>query len=150
MYCPNCGKKIPDDSKFCLHCGKPINKPKSTQFVIDWEYKDFVMTFPPKKIRSVSASNYTEPAARLTYWQNYQSLIMPELQKWLDDGWQPLTEISPSCIQLDTYRLTQSGWSIIIGGFFVFPIILIVSSGLRGSEIFLVLFVVLLHGEFSL
>jgi len=24
MYCPECGKSIPDESKFCLHCGKPI------------------------------------------------------------------------------------------------------------------------------
>jgi zinc-ribbon domain len=23
MYCPSCGKSIPDESKFCLHCGKP-------------------------------------------------------------------------------------------------------------------------------
>lgn len=25
MYCPSCGKSIPDGSTFCLHCGKPIS-----------------------------------------------------------------------------------------------------------------------------
>ena len=24
MFCPNCGKEIPDDSKFCLYCGKQL------------------------------------------------------------------------------------------------------------------------------
>ncbi len=24
MYCPSCGKPVPENSAFCLHCGKPI------------------------------------------------------------------------------------------------------------------------------
>lgn len=24
MFCPSCGKKIPDSSSFCPECGKPI------------------------------------------------------------------------------------------------------------------------------
>ena len=24
MFCPSCGKEIPENSTFCLHCGKPI------------------------------------------------------------------------------------------------------------------------------
>lgn len=24
MFCPSCGKKIPDNSSFCPECGKPI------------------------------------------------------------------------------------------------------------------------------
>lgn len=31
MFCPNCGKQIPDDSKFCVGCGSPIAQaPEST------------------------------------------------------------------------------------------------------------------------
>jgi len=26
MFCPNCGKEIPDDSKFCLYCGYQTSK----------------------------------------------------------------------------------------------------------------------------
>lgn len=29
MYCENCGKKIPEYSKFCSECGKDINEEKS-------------------------------------------------------------------------------------------------------------------------
>ena len=29
MYCENCGVKIPDDSRFCEHCGKPLTFPGS-------------------------------------------------------------------------------------------------------------------------
>ena len=28
MFCPNCGKEIPDDSKFCPYCGYQIAKVK--------------------------------------------------------------------------------------------------------------------------
>jgi hypothetical protein len=31
MFCPACGKTIPDDSKFCLHCGTPMPIFSSTQ-----------------------------------------------------------------------------------------------------------------------
>jgi len=24
MFCPTCGKSIPEESKFCLHCGAPV------------------------------------------------------------------------------------------------------------------------------
>jgi len=27
MYCPSCGKETPENSSFCLHCGKPIIAP---------------------------------------------------------------------------------------------------------------------------
>jgi uncharacterized RDD family membrane protein YckC len=30
MYCPNCGKQIPDDAKFCPNCGKAIIVTAST------------------------------------------------------------------------------------------------------------------------
>lgn len=33
MFCPSCGKPIPDESKFCLHCGTPIPE-KSTSNLI--------------------------------------------------------------------------------------------------------------------
>ncbi|MCC9260912.1 MAG: zinc ribbon domain-containing protein, partial [Methanobrevibacter woesei] len=28
MFCPKCGKKIPDDAKFCKFCGNEIKKNK--------------------------------------------------------------------------------------------------------------------------
>ena len=31
MYCPNCGKKIPDQAKFCGYCGSPVTAPAEPQ-----------------------------------------------------------------------------------------------------------------------
>ncbi|NLF36093.1 MAG: zinc ribbon domain-containing protein [Clostridiaceae bacterium] len=31
MYCTNCGKQIPDDSKFCTNCGANVSKPEMSQ-----------------------------------------------------------------------------------------------------------------------
>lgn len=31
ITCPNCGKPITSDAKFCLYCGKEINKPNDEQ-----------------------------------------------------------------------------------------------------------------------
>ncbi|MCX5658075.1 MAG: hypothetical protein NTZ48_07670 [Candidatus Omnitrophica bacterium] len=39
---------------------------------------------------------------RLTMWANFQSLIMPALQKWFDKGWEAITEVGPSAIVLET------------------------------------------------
>lgn len=32
MYCPTCGKEVPDASTFCLHCGNQIFAPAQPQF----------------------------------------------------------------------------------------------------------------------
>lgn len=109
MYCPYCGKQISKQSTFCAYCGsqlgsKSISAPKN----IEWEYKDFELTWKSGTTGWISTEHYTEPAAKLDYWQNYQSVIMPDLQKWLDKGWQPIGEIGASCIQL---RYFHGSWS---------------------------------------
>lgn len=104
MYCPSCGSQTPDNSTFCLHCGKPIATSVSTQAVTEWEYKDFSLTWKPGTTGWCSVQAYSEPTARLYYWQNYQSEILPDLQKLLDAGWQPVTEIGPSCVQLRSFK----------------------------------------------
>jgi hypothetical protein len=116
MYCPSCGKQIPDASAFCLHCGKSTNLPApssavSPSTVVEWEYRDFTITWRQGESGWVAADSYPEPAARLYYWQNIQSYVMPELQKLLDEGWQPVTEIGPACIQLRHYKsLEGANW----------------------------------------
>ena len=47
MYCPTCGKEIPNHSKFCLHCGASVTNPSSSSNTpVEWEYKDFVRVWP--------------------------------------------------------------------------------------------------------
>lgn len=42
----------------------------------------------------------TEPYARLHFWQGFQVQILEQLQSFLDDGWQPVTEVGPGCIEI--------------------------------------------------
>jgi hypothetical protein len=107
MYCPSCGKQISENSSYCLHCGKQISVSPPVQAVTDWEYKDITLNWPSGVTGWVRADAYPEPAARLYYWQNIQSEMMPVLQELYDQGWQPVTEVGPSCIQLRYYRSLQ-------------------------------------------
>jgi hypothetical protein len=66
------------------------------------------LTWKSGKTGWCSAEKYNEPEARLYYWQNYQSYIFTDLQKLLDEGWQPITEIGPSCIQLRSFKSQDS------------------------------------------
>jgi len=118
MQCLSCGKEIPDQSTFCLHCGTlaapsiaPVSMPVS-QAPVEWEYQDFVQIWPPGRrgwICISDRSGYTIPEARIYFWQETQAAITKELQKWLDDGWEPVGEVGPSAIQLRTYKSATQG-----------------------------------------
>ena len=114
MHCPSCGKEIPDQSTFCLHCGTSIATPEATpisQAPIEWEYQEFVYKFPEGAMwAQLGESAYTEAGARLEFWQNYQQEIRLELQKWLDQGWQPVGEVGPASIQIRKYRALRYNW----------------------------------------
>ena len=104
MYCPSCGKEIPDKSAFCLHCGKPTSSTDNSK--IKYEYHDVVANFLESDMKDkfwVPTETYTAVAARLYFWQALQAVIMEHIQtQWLDEGWQPVTEIGPGMIKIDT------------------------------------------------
>jgi len=49
MYCSSCGKSIPDESKFCLHCGAPVTADKPTSLVTPSDR-------PPQYIKGIGAA----------------------------------------------------------------------------------------------
>lgn len=104
MYCPTCGKQTPDNSAFCLHCGSKIDN-ASVGKTTDWEYKEFVWGYKQHYSQPPSAQigdgGYTIPGAKLFFWQETQKKILVDLQKELDNGWTPITEVGPSAIQID-------------------------------------------------
>lgn len=127
MYCPSCGKETPDGSAFCLHCGKSVSAPASSQAITSWEYQDYTLTWNPGETGWVSAEAYSEPSARLYFWQNIQPMVMQELQPLLDEGWQPITEIGPACVQLRYYKSLEGiscAW-VIIGALFTWGVSLL-------------------------
>jgi len=77
--------------------------------VNDWDYKDFVWTYPKIELKDGArlSALYTEAHARLDFWQPAQQHIHLELQKWLDQGWQPIGEVGPSGIKLNVYTLEE-------------------------------------------
>ena len=119
MYCPSCGKQTPDNSTYCLNCGTRISSP-NIRTVTEWEYKDFIYKGwqPGDTWVSISGSNsYTIPGARLYFWQGSQQTILSELQKWLDQGWEPVGEIGPGGIALHQYRAIKrnpGGWILAV------------------------------------
>jgi hypothetical protein len=44
MYCPQCGKEMPDDANFCLNCGRSLKSamPVPPQAAPRWEYCEIV------------------------------------------------------------------------------------------------------------
>ena len=120
MYCPSCGRTIPDGSSFCLHCGARIAAASPgavgrRQALVEWEHKDLVVAYPPGRRGQVyvGAGGYTHPGARLFFWQSGQADIAQKLQGWLDEGWEPIGEVGPSCLQLRPYRKWEPDFGVI-------------------------------------
>lgn len=42
MYCPKCGKEVPESSKYCLACGAEVASQTATPVVVD-EGKDWLV-----------------------------------------------------------------------------------------------------------
>ena len=95
MYCPSCGKSVPENSKFCLHCGSSINAPTAnTNIPEEWEYCDYLRTWKPGtggKYKLITGEN--ENTIRRQAWNDLQSIILPEIQQAMDKGWQPISEV---------------------------------------------------------
>jgi FHA domain/zinc-ribbon domain len=107
MYCGSCGTQLPDGSAFCSNCGKAVSvhlTNNSAASVTSWEYKDINLEVSPKRLGWVRADMYPGPTARLYFWQAIQSEVMQGVQKLRDDGWEAVTEVGPSCVQLKHYK----------------------------------------------
>ncbi len=92
----------------------------------NWEYKDFVDSFPPKGKAGwvgLGPGGYSVAGAKLEFWQDWQSTILPELQTWLDQGWEPISEVGPGSIQIRTYRTLRFS----VGGWIIFIILVIMT-----------------------
>lgn len=75
---------------------------------MEWEYKDFVYKFPPPDkglwvaTHAYGGEGFTPAGAKVHFYQEYQREIRAELQKWLDEGWQPIGEVGPAAIEIRT------------------------------------------------
>jgi|GEM_PF-3017025 len=115
MYCPSCGKTIPDESKFCLHCGINIVAPRTSQQVsaVQWEYKELIIPndkFPEKYVMKAYGYMY-EPRALENLWLIYQPQLPTVLREELAQGWElDPAFLIPSCIAYKKRRRTIKDW----------------------------------------
>jgi hypothetical protein len=124
MYCSNCGTQLSDDANFCYKCGKPqsvTSSPKVSQSdqSIEWEYWTWEAGIPSgiyipsikgkygdrahygDQTNRTPAPSNPEPFARLQFWQQIQSRVLPVIQRLRDEGWEPITEVGPAALILD-------------------------------------------------
>lgn len=117
MYCPSCGKEIPDSSKFCLHCGSSVPTPavpiiESQPEQLQWQYKEYVYAWSHDQTW-YNSRQYDDAHVRTDVWLSYQSRIGEELQKWYDEGWEPIGEVGPSCIRLNYFSKWNAAGAIV-------------------------------------
>lgn len=66
-----------------------------------WEYKDFIyVAWEPQETWSCVTykDNFWIAEARQFFWETARERIKAELQKWLDDGWEPIEDVSADAI----------------------------------------------------
>ena len=127
MYCKSCGEPVPLDSKYCLHCGVqitsqagtgplkkpggtgPLKKPGGTGPLkkpneetngkpIERQYRDYVLPFNQKVSYGRAWSAYD---VSLYFWQNNQKLILSELNKLKEEGWEIISEVGPAGFKIE-------------------------------------------------
>jgi len=129
IYCGQCGAENPATNKFCGHCGNKLDYSITTPpTTIEYEYRSFKWRVPtdkkpdcvfarepslPSSDVSWTLKKMTKPQAREHFWQKYQKDILVSFQKWKDAGWQPITEVGPSCIDLEAASNQKS--SVVLG-----------------------------------
>ncbi|MEZ4641770.1 MAG: zinc ribbon domain-containing protein [Chloroflexota bacterium] len=102
MFCIHCGNPLVENAQFCAHCGKAVGtapqppQPPEERPSQEWEY-----TFYRSSWKSGKGGRFnlvfgkTEYDARLMHWGSDESWLMPSLQKFLDNGWEPVGKIGP-------------------------------------------------------
>lgn len=93
MICPSCKKETPDNSRFCLNCGNSIVNDSAKPVVHNYEYEDFSykMDVTYKEIGTLRIKEIPDDL-----WREYQDKILPEIRKWMDEGWEPISEVGPA------------------------------------------------------
>jgi hypothetical protein len=76
-----------------------------------------------------------ENGARVYFWNQYQMSILTLLQKDLDEGWIPVTEIGPAGFIVKSYEVVKSNISFFdvvlwFVTFFIYFLIQLISGGL--------------------
>jgi len=70
---------------------------------MDYEYSEFYWTFDKGDGGKYSVGQWggeNETTAREYFWSSNQREFMADLQKWRDQGWEPISEVGPAAVTL--------------------------------------------------
>jgi hypothetical protein len=80
----------------------PQSPPPEEKPTGKWYTKDFVYRWPPGgRYNGKFGTLVNAAAVKRSFWDAFQIEILPIVQEWLDDGWQPISEIGPSALVLE-------------------------------------------------
>lgn len=102
IYCPQCGKELPDDANFCLKCGKPLKgaTQPASQAEPRWEYQ--VLTTPLSGYKYYITSVPFDAGVPSTKGRNLAQEIEQAVSLLLDrvslDGWEPVEAVDPNSL----------------------------------------------------
>ena len=78
----------------------------------EWEYKDFVWNVPRGAQPSLPGTAIGLADIRREGWLEARSVILSEIKKWQDEGWEPVIEIGPDCWELrEVKRSVSATWT---------------------------------------
>jgi hypothetical protein len=130
-HCTSCGNQIPDNSTFCLHCGKQIDITSGAlqrQLIPRWEQKEFVYKWrSPSWVALTGPQSSVISDALLTLWEHHKGEVVDEIQKWRNEGWIPLVEPGPHGFRTRHSKkqfpiILLILWVLFTGGFGIFLI----------------------------
>jgi len=68
----------------------------------EWEYFTWEKITPKGEYADIEIHNpyqhSSEATAAQTFWQKHQAMFRRQIQPYLDQGWEPITEIGPGCL----------------------------------------------------
>jgi hypothetical protein len=96
---------------------QPPQNPYATPRIVEWEYKDYVFTYTGGGARLSNFGGFTMAGARHEVWSQSQGWILPDLQEWMNQGWEPIGQIGPESLVFRT-ELRLSWLSFIIFAIF--------------------------------
>lgn len=95
-FCSNCGKPIADaQAKFCSNCGHPLTSAQPVQ-PIQYEYHDFELHWD--RFVTTYGKLVSDAQAPIYFWSQVQDKVLVRLGEWLEQGWEPVTPVGPSCL----------------------------------------------------
>jgi hypothetical protein len=104
----HCGKEISDNAAFCQYCGKRLAVSKAdADPPKGWEYLTFILHYRRGEGGWVAQTSYPAPVAQQNFWNDNTPIINEIRTMMTDNGWQPVGEHGPACIELESYQSAE-------------------------------------------